>query len=147
RAMETAQPLASALGLEIQVAPEIGEVQFGDWTGQSIADLNRQKPWQQWNTFRSGTRIPNGELMIQIQARMAAFTQRLREEFPGQTIALVSHGDPLRALIAYCLGIPLDFLLRFEVDPASVSIISIGDDAPRVLCVNDRSATRPRERA
>ena len=47
-------------------------------------------------------------------------------------------GDPLRCGIAYFLGIPLDFLLRFEVHPASLSVVELGDWGAKVLCVNDR---------
>jgi broad specificity phosphatase PhoE len=142
RAQETAAPLARKLKLEIRTSTELGEVQFGDWNGQELEHLNRQHLWGQWNSFRTGTRIPNGDMIIVVQARMAAFLQKLREEFPGQTIALFSHGDPIRAALAYYLGIPLDFMLRFEVDPASVNVLSISDHGPRVLCVNDCSASR-----
>jgi probable phosphomutase (TIGR03848 family) len=142
RARETAQPLAKKLNLEIQTSTEVGEVQFGDWNGASLEDLDRQHTWKQWNTFRTGTRIPNGEMMIVVQARMAAFLQKLREELPGQTIALFSHGDPIRAILAYYLGIPLDFMLRFEVDPASLNVLSITDYGPRVLSINDCTASR-----
>jgi probable phosphomutase (TIGR03848 family) len=142
RAMETAQPLAKTLKLEIQSTNELGEVQFGDWNGATLENLDRQHLWKQWNTFRTGTRIPNGDMMILVQARMAAFLQKLREEFPGETIALFSHGDPIRAALAYYLGIPLDYMLRFEVDPASVSVLSITDYGPRVLSMNDGTASR-----
>jgi probable phosphomutase (TIGR03848 family) len=142
RARETAQPLAKKLNLEIQNTSELGEVQFGDWNGATLEDLDRQHLWKQWNSFRTGTRIPNGEMMIVVQARMATFLQKLREDFTGHTVALFSHGDPIRAALAYYLGIPLDYMLRFEVDPASVSVLSITDAGPRVLSMNDVTASR-----
>lgn len=142
RAQETALPLAKKLNLQVVTATELGEVQFGDWNGETLENLDRQNRWNQWNTFRTGSRIPNGDMIIVVQARMAAFLQRLREEFPGQSIALFSHGDPIRAVLAYYLGIPLDFMLRFEVDPASVNVLSVTDHGPRVLSINDCSASR-----
>jgi broad specificity phosphatase PhoE len=142
RAWETAQPLAKRLNLDIQTSTELGEVQFGDWNGADLEDLDRQHRWKQWNSFRTGTRIPNGDMMIVVQARMVAFLQKLREDFAGQTIALFSHGDPIRATLAYYLGIPLDFMLRFEVDPSSVNVLSITDAGPRVISINDPAASR-----
>src|SRR5436305_11011237 len=36
RARETAQPLADRLGLEMRIAPELNEIDFGDWAGQAL---------------------------------------------------------------------------------------------------------------
>jgi len=141
RAQETAQPLATKLGLQLQTADELGEVHYGDWNGQLNETLNGQPRWKQWNAFRTGTRIPKGEMIVEVQARMVAFIQKLRQDSPDQKVALVSHGDPIRATLAYYLGIPLDFILRFEVDPASISILTLDDYAPRVLCINDGAAS------
>ncbi len=136
RAQETAQPLARRLGLEIRTAPELLEVDFGDWTGQVIADMVAAPEWQHFNSFRSGRRIPNGELMAEVQARVVAFMQRLCDQSPGQVIALVSHGDVIRAALTYFLGIPLDFICRFEIGPASVSALTIWEHGPQVHYVN-----------
>ena len=55
-----------------------------------------------------------------------------------QTVAVVSHGDPLRLAIAYFMGIAIDMLLRFEIHPASLSVLALDEDGAKVLCVNDR---------
>ena len=82
-------------------------------------------------------RIPNGELMIEVQARVLALMERLCQRHPAMTVALVSHGDVIRAAMAHCLGMPLDFLLRLDVSPASISIVAMEQSGPRVLCVNN----------
>ena len=56
--------------------------------------------------------------------------------------AVVSHADVIKAAIAYFLGMPLDFLWRFEIDPASVSVIAFEGDTPRVLRLNDSEELR-----
>ena len=56
---------------------------------------------------------------------------------PGETIAIVSHGDPLRAVVAHYLGISLDLLLRFEIAPASVSTVRLAEWGAQVLCLNN----------
>jgi probable phosphoglycerate mutase len=53
-------------------------------------------------------------------------------------IAIVSHGDPLRSLLAYYLGISPEAMLRFEISPASVSVLEASEWTSRVVCVNDR---------
>jgi probable phosphoglycerate mutase len=136
RAQETAAPLAARLKLAIQTSDALDEVEFGDWTHRSLDGLAADATWRQFNSFRSGTRIPGGESMIEIQARMTGALEHLHREFPGRTLALFSHGDPIKATVAYYLGVPLDLFLRIEIGCASVSIIELTGTGPRVHCVN-----------
>src|SRR5215475_2625081 len=48
RALETAEPLARKVGLEASVLDGINEVDFGDWTGRSITELDQLSAWKQW---------------------------------------------------------------------------------------------------
>jgi broad specificity phosphatase PhoE len=137
RAIETAEPIARRHGLELQQLQEIGEIHIGEWQGLTMQELDRRDDWRRFNTFRSGTRAPGGELMLETQTRMVRQLDLLRAKHPDETVALVSHGDPLRSALAYFLGIPLDLVLRVEVSPASLSIVQIHDWGARVLCLND----------
>jgi broad specificity phosphatase PhoE len=136
RVHETARPLSERLGLPLQATDEIAEIDFGEWTGQMVDDLDGIDEWRRFNAFRSGTRAPGGELMLDVQARFVRKMIELQELHAGDTIALFSHGDPIRCAVAYFLGIPLDFFLRIRIDSASVSIIELADYGPRVCCVN-----------
>jgi len=74
--------------------------------------------------------------MIETQTRMVRQIEQLHVRHPHETVAVISHGDPLRAEVAHYLGIPLDHMLRFEIDTASLTILQADDWAPRVLCLN-----------
>lgn len=137
RARETAEPMARQFNLEVQFSEGINELQFGAWMGRELEQLAPEPKWQQFNAFRSGTRIPGGELMLEAQARIVAELERLREQHPNETIAIVSHGDLIKAAIAHYAGIHLDLFQRIEISPASVSIIAVDDNGPRILKVND----------
>jgi broad specificity phosphatase PhoE len=103
----------------------------------TFAELEPRKDFQRYNRFRSGTRPPGGgELMIEVQNRVVREVVRLTDEHAGETVALVSHGDPLRSVVAWCLGIPLDLLLRFEVGTASVSVMEMAEWGARVMHLN-----------
>ena len=136
RAVETAVPLAKRLGLDIQISDALNEIDFGVWTKLTFEQLAELPAWQRWNSFRSGSRVPNGETMLEVQARVVGEIQRLRAEYPEQRLALFSHADPLRAALAYFLGVSLDLFQRIEMAPASVSILHLSEHGPRVECLN-----------
>ncbi|HET7624645.1 MAG TPA: histidine phosphatase family protein [Verrucomicrobiae bacterium] len=138
RCRETAEPLAAKCNLNVEISGALNEVDFGDWAGRAFAELDQLEKWKQWNTFRSGARATNGETMFEVQNRVVGFLEKLSRERAGQRIALVSHGDPIRAVILYFLGTPLEFIRRIEISPASVSILSIGDWEAQIRCLNAR---------
>jgi len=139
RAVETAETIGKPHGLAPQPDPDFGEFHAGDFEGVAIAELDQRDDWRRFNTFRSGTRVSGGEIAIETQARVIRKMQEITVKHRDQTVAIVSHGDPLRCAVAYFMGIPLDMLLRFELHPASLSVIEWGDWGAKVLCVNDRS--------
>ncbi|MGR6036319.1 MAG: histidine phosphatase family protein [Candidatus Nitrosoglobus sp.] len=136
RAQETAQPLALERGLKVCALPEIHEIDYGDWQGYSIEELALDSYWTEYNQYRSLHRVPGGESLAEVQLRMMRGIERLRAECQEGPVVLISHGDPIKALLAYILGIPLDFIARFEIQPGSVSVVEIGAHEPRVLCLN-----------
>ena len=136
RARETAQPLADSVAKDIVIAGELDELDFGSWTGKTYDELSGSPQWRRFNSARGTTRIPDGELLLDVQARIVAFTERLYERDGGESIVMVSHGDVIRAALAFFLGIPLELMLRFEVSPASMSMVTMDGGNPRVLCVN-----------
>lgn len=136
RTIETATPLAARLGREIQTCEAFTEVDFGAWTGENFADLQATEEWRLFNRFRSSIRPPSGESILDLQQRTVPELDRLRRLHPQQTIAIFSHGDPIRATLLHYLGMPGDFLHRLDISPASVSIVEVHDTGPRVLAVN-----------
>src|SRR4051812_39711925 len=69
RAVETAQPLADVLKLPMQINEGFLEVEYGDWTGRSFTELERDPQWRVYNTSRTSACIPRGENILQLQAR------------------------------------------------------------------------------
>jgi broad specificity phosphatase PhoE len=134
RARETARFLAELFGETVRIAPENDEIDFGAWTGRTFEELREIAQWREFNLARSCTRIPNGDLMVEVQAGVI---ERLCGCHPTITLALVSHADVIRVALAHCLGMPLDLLLRLEVSPASISIVVMERYGPRVLCINN----------
>lgn len=143
RARETAEPLAGRLGLAVEFSEAIGEIRFGDWTGQRFDHLKPDPQWQVWNHVRSRARAPNGESMVEVQARVTGCLAQVAERSPDQTVAVFSHGDPIRSALMFYLGMPMDFVHRIEISPASVSVVKLGAGQPQVLAVNVLPGRKP----
>jgi broad specificity phosphatase PhoE len=124
-------------GLAARPLHDLGEMRLGAWEGKSLAELDQREDFKRFNTYRSGVRAPGGEMMLETQTRMVARLEALAHEHPDQTVAVVSHGDPLRAVVAHYLGMSLDHLLRFEISPASLSVLEAGEWGARITCLND----------
>jgi broad specificity phosphatase PhoE len=137
RALQTAQPIAERRGLSVQQLEGLNEIDFGEWTGKTLAELKPVSQWQSFNSYRSGTRIPGGETMLEVLSRTLKEFERLQGLHPdGSLVAIVSHADVLRGVIAHFLGMPLDLLLRLELGPASVSMVELRSYGPRLLLLN-----------
>jgi broad specificity phosphatase PhoE len=137
RARETAQPIAERLGLEVEVYSGLDEIDFGEWTGLTFDALKPDPWWQAWNTARSETRCPGGETMVEAQARAVRHIEATRLRYGTAHVILVSHQDVIKSVLAHVLGLSLDCMHRFEVGPASVSAIAIGDWGGKVLSMNE----------
>lgn len=142
RALETAACLSDRLGLDVRTDEAFTEIDFGSWSGASIAQLSDEPLWQRFNEFRSWTAIPDGELIARAQTRAVMGILRLRARHPGERVIVITHAEIIRALVSYAAGTPLDLMLRFDCDPASVSVLSIGDGSVRILRVNDTGTLR-----
>ena len=138
RALETAQPLATALGLPVVQDEGLNELDFGDWTGRTLSELDGLGEWRDFNERRSSTRIPGGETMAEVVSRSLATLEQVRRtpELTGRLVALVSHGDVLRSLIAHCIGMDPNAINGIEIVPASVSILLSENGNWRLLLLN-----------
>jgi len=122
--------------MEPQIIEDLGEMKFGDWEGFSFDELAQSAAWERFNQHRGLASPPGGESMLECQARVVTRLELLRERHPNQMIAVFSHADPLRAAIVNFLGAPLDSMLRFELHPASISVVQVDEHSARVMCIN-----------
>jgi probable phosphoglycerate mutase len=138
RACETAAAIAAAhSGLRPEIVPALDELDFGDWAGRAFVELDDDPRWATWNEARSQAVAPNGESMAQAQGRAWAHVENAAKIHAGRTIAMVSHCDIIRAIVARVLGLSLDHYGRFDVDTASVSRLAVGDWGAKVLALNE----------
>jgi broad specificity phosphatase PhoE len=137
RARETATAMGQQCGLVADVAAAFDEIDFGRWTGASFDQLDLDPAWQSWNAERSGGRPPDGEAMAEVQARAVGGVRQIEARYPDASVAIVSHADVIKAVLAWCLGLSLDCHAQFEIGPASVSAMATWGTGAKVLWMNE----------
>jgi broad specificity phosphatase PhoE len=120
----------------VQVNPQLDEVDFGEWSGLTFSELDPRDDWRLFNQRRSRATIPGGESMVAVQQRALSCALNLASIHRDGVIALVSHADVLRALVASVLGLGLDRMTAFEIDPASVSVLLPSGDGFSLSLLN-----------
>ena len=122
------------------------ECDYGEWTGQELKKLAKDKLWRTVQAQPSGARFPGGESLPEMSARaVAAIRDRdaAVEASVGEHAVwlAVSHGDVLKAILADALGMHLDAFQRIMVDPASLSVVRYTPHRAFVLTMNSRSGS------
>jgi len=137
RCTQTVEPLAAAKRLRVSPAPDLIEMDTGSWTGRTLPQVRRTKLWRIVQTAPSRFRFPDGEGFVEAQTRAVAAVDRIARKHPRGRVAVASHGDIVRIVLAHLLGTPLDDFQRIVVDTASVSVIVIHRGQRRVVLAND----------
>lgn len=143
RCAATIAPWLASRGdhMKPEIDQGLSEVEYGDWSGKSLASLRRQKLWKVVQDHPSQMVFPQGESLLEMQARALASFYRV-DKIKGKNARLiVSHGDVIKAIVAHVLGMHLDQFQRLVIDPASITIIDTSDGVSRLITFNDQSGS------
>ncbi len=110
RAQDTAQVLADVKGLQVLLDPRLREIHQGEWQGLLINDIQKlyAKAFIQRQTNPLWVAPPGGETAIQVRERALASIQDIRQAYPDQSIAVVSHGFIIAVILAYYHNTPFE---------------------------------------
>ncbi|MBM3721693.1 MAG: fructose-2,6-bisphosphatase [Actinobacteria bacterium] len=147
RCLETIEPFAKSSNSKVTSAPNFIEMDYGDWSGRKLSALRREKLWKSIQKRPSTVRFPNGESFQEMQARIQKGLNDLARKHKKGRVLIVSHGDPIKVVIASALGMNLDDFQKIVVDPASLTIIDwpsgtlLGSNIP-LLPIKKKTAKR-----
>lgn len=137
RAVETAQPLATALDLPINFLPGLAEINYGTWQGKTTRQLHHLKAWKTVMEKASEMRFPQGESFVEAQERLVNAIEEIKHASEkNDLVACFSHCDSIRLLLAHYLDIPLDEFHRLNIDTASISLLHLGEGRPALQFMN-----------
>jgi probable phosphomutase (TIGR03848 family) len=139
RAIETAQPLAQALGLPIQLCPALLDTNVGEWQGLQLKKLHKEPLWKQIQEQPSQVRFPGGESFLELQERLVLEIESIRRAHKARDmVAVVFHSDPIKLVLAHAIGLPLDNFQKLSVGPGSVSVLMVGKSGGHLAALNLR---------
>jgi broad specificity phosphatase PhoE/ribonuclease HI len=135
RATETASVIGSALGLPIVVDDDLREAAFGDWDGLTLADVEARWPTELDTWIGSFDAAPpgGGESIAALTERVDQALTRLRVQYEGQTVVVVSHVNPIKRIVQDVLGAQLDVMNRMQLVPGSISAVQFFSSGTAVL--------------
>ncbi|MBK1699687.1 histidine phosphatase family protein [Thiococcus pfennigii] len=117
------EDLAGRLGVPLEVWPEVGERDFGEWEGRSAAEIPIEDLSRFW-ADPVGYTPPGAEPFAALQARTLVAWRRLRAQ-DAERLLLITHGGIIRVLLGAVLGMPPSHLLFLEVPHACLSRLRI----------------------
>ena len=138
RARETAERIAAGARLPAHVWPGWEEASFGRWEGLTFAEARAREPQavDAWLQAPLSSRSHGGESFLDVCARVARAAEELVRAHRGRRVVLVTHGGPIRALVAHALGAPPEAALRLDAAAAGVTVIDWHDGAPVLVGFN-----------
>lgn len=139
RARMTAEAVAGKTGLTLTIADFLSEIDFGEWsglTGEKIAEVD-PKQWEIWRDAPHLARVPGGETLDEVRARMDSGLAGVRETCGGKRVLLVTHDVNIRLAVLITLGLLNSSYRSLKIDNASLTSLSFSGGAAQVNYCND----------
>lgn len=147
RCRQTAEAIAAARDggpLPVKEDEQFAEVNYGDWTGQSLKRLAKDPLWRVVQAHPSAVRFPgeDAESLLEVQHRAVNAVREWNARLGKDAVYLIcSHGDVIKSVIADSLGLHLDLSQRIQVDPCSLTVIRYTPLRPFLVRMNDTGRT------
>ncbi|MEV5542670.1 bifunctional RNase H/acid phosphatase [Saccharopolyspora shandongensis] len=141
RTRQSAQAVVDATGGELHFHDGLLETDFGDWEGLTFGEASEQFPQLHRKWLGDPSIVPpGGESLDAVYERVTAARDDLLARYAGQTIIVVSHVTPIKALLRLALDVGPSMFYRLHLDLASLSIVEFYPDGnASVRLVNDIS--------
>ncbi|WP_144112085.1 histidine phosphatase family protein [Paraburkholderia sp. BCC1886] len=138
RAQQTAQPIADALGLPLQLREALRERSYGAFQGLDSDEIAVRfpEPYAHWQTRDPDFAPPEGESLRQFYERVVQAVRPLVAAHPGGRIACVAHGGVLDCVRRFAGKLPLDAPRDYALLNTSLNVVDFIDDGSRAVIVS-----------
>ncbi len=142
RTVATAQPLCSALGIEMQLRDGLKEIQYGKWEGQTIETVSREfhDDYIRWTADPAWNAPTGGEPAVAIARRVLQVIEEITQRYSNGNVLLVSHKATIRIILCSLLGIDTGrFRYRLSCPVGSVTLVEFTSEGPLLHALADRT--------
>lgn len=138
RTVQTAEVIAATWSMEVEREERLIEIDYGEWDERGFGDI----PTETLRRWRADPEFvpPGGESLAALQARVSPCAAELLERSADGVLIAVSHVSPIKAAVAWALGVGPEIAWRLRLDIASITRIAHGPDgAPIVRSFNEHT--------
>ena len=136
RAQQTAQAITQGLSqhIEVETDPRWIELNYGEFDGQPVSSVSPE----QWATWRTDEhfRPPHGETLAELSVRVHEAIDALLADSVSAHIVVVSHVSPIKAAVAWTLGVGVEVSWRTALDRASMTTVRLDAKHPALKTFN-----------
>jgi probable phosphoglycerate mutase len=140
RTRQTAEIIAGYVQRPATPDERLIETDLGSWQGMRVQEVATRdaEAYRAWRTAPTQARLPGAEPLEAMADRMAACAFEALAR--GGATLLVSHQDPLLALVCRLLDLPLDAMRRMEISPGSLTILEVARGRPVLVGLNSATS-------
>jgi alpha-ribazole phosphatase len=144
RASKTAEVIARNHKLDVAIASELIDFDFGKWQGLSHQEVkNKYKElYAAWTNRPDQVKIPDGESLDDVRKRAMGVVGNIIERYKG-TVALVSHRVVNKVLICALLGLDNSHFWNIKQDTCGISTFTYENEQFILTKHNDTSYLKP----
>jgi len=142
RAVATAQPLCTAVGIPMQIKERLKEIDYGQWEGKTPEAVNREfhDDYVRWLADPGWNAPIGGEKGIDVARRSSLVIGEIEQTCSAGNVLVVSHKATIRIMLCSLLGIDVGrFRDRISMPVASISIVEFARHGPLLHLMGDRA--------
>jgi broad specificity phosphatase PhoE len=148
RSLSTAERIAAPHALEVELLPELAEIDFGEWDGLTFDEIGERDAElrDRWLASKGRPKRgaplanpPGGESIADFDLRVKSGLEKILRAGAGSPAAVVTHAGVVRSIVRRILTCPVGAQWSIEVSLGSISRVRIEPDGYRcVELLNDR---------
>ena len=140
RAMATALPICSALGIAPEVREDLREIGYGKWEGLSVEAVSRDyhDDYIRWSSDPAWNAPTGGEPAVMIARRGLGVIEEIKGRYDSGNVLVVSHKATIRIVLCELLGIDVGrFRYRLSCPVCSLNVVEFGAHGPLLKALAD----------
>lgn len=139
RAMQTAEPVAAATGVDIRPSTDLREIYLGEWEGLHATELAERYPdaWAAWTVEPNWDLVPGGEGAGAFEKRVGNALDAILDAHPHGDAVVVTHGGVIQLALHRIIGKSSRGLFPFRISNASITLIERREGRLIIAGVND----------